>query len=196
MILEYGDIAGICEVVAGREDIKNVTKNQLIRDYNSCIGNESSGYCFLRVLSAKEKRRFIDKMEPDLVDYCYRKRAIKTLDWIRLLKNIELETEYHVYRKSYWGENAGREVISPYKTATMTLVCMISGVRAEEETNKEDEYIGLIKEFSYFRYFCFGFSRIRVTANRRLNLLIADNHVAIINKVKPAIWSNRSYHRR
>ena len=187
--IEGDHLAGKCEVVTGREDLVDVTKNQLITDYNSCIGNDASGYCFLRVLSGKEKSRFIDKMESGLVDYCYRTRAIKTRDWMRILENIVLETEYYVYRKSYWGENAGRSVVSPQKTSTMALVSVISGARAkvsEDETdgrNEEDEYTGLIK----------GISRLRLTANKRVNLLIEDNHVAIINKVKPACWSNDSY---
>lgn len=186
-IPEY--LGGKCEVVAGREDVVDVTKNQLISDYNRCIGNEASGYCFLRVLSKNEKIRFIDKMESDLVVYCYRTRAIKTMDWMRILKNIVLETEYYVYRKSYWGESAGIAVVSAHKTSTMVRVCVISGARAKvseddiDENNEEDEYTGLIK----------GVSRLKVTANMRVNLLIEDNHVAIIDKVNPASWSNDSY---
>ena len=164
--IEGEHLAGKCGVVTGREDLVDVTKNQLITDYNSCIGNDASGYCFLRVLSGKEKSRFIDKMESGLVDYCYRTRAIKTIDWMRILDNIVLETEYYVYRKSYWGENAGRSVVSPQKTSTMALVRVISGARAkvsEDETdgrNEEDECTGLIK----------GISRLRLTANKRVNL--------------------------
>eukprot|EP01036_Dinobryon_divergens_P025218 gene25218-33744_t len=179
-------LGGKCEVVAGREDVVDVTKNQLISDYNSCIGNEASGYCFLRVLSMQEKIRFIEKMESDLVDYCYRTRAIKTMDWMRILKNIVLETEYYVYRKSYWGENAGIAVVSPHKTSTMVRVCQISGARAkvsEDDIDEKNEEDGLIK----------GISRLRLTANMRVNLLIENNHVAIIDKVNPAYWSNDSY---
>lgn len=221
-------IAGKCEVIAGRESQSGVAKNQLISDYHECIKNLESGYCFLRVLKGNEIRRFIDTMEGGLVDDCYRTRAIKTTDWMRILRSIELECEYYVYRKSYWGENAGRTVVSPKKTSTMTLVSVISGARAKvseddrksywgeksgralvsrkktstmmtlvsfisgarakvlkdeiEVKNEEDECTGLIE----------GFSRLGLTI-KRVNLLIEDNHVAIIDKVKPAYWSNDSY---
>jgi hypothetical protein len=121
-------------------------------------------------------------MDPNLVDYCYQTQSIKTVDWMRILENIILESEYYVYRRSYWGENAGNMVISSLKTVTMVLVRVISGDNEEEQVisgDNEEETISLI-------------SPIR-SIKKRVNLLIENNNISIINKIIPAYFVNNSY---
>eukprot|EP00981_Chlorochromonas_danica_P000525 scaffold106_cov177-Ochromonas_danica.AAC.9 len=124
-------------------------------------------------------------MDDELVLYCYKTRSIRTSDWLRILESIPLETEYYIYRRSYWGENAGRDSISPRKTSTMTLVCVVSGVREicynEAEDNTDDMVSSLIGGVS------------QLALKTRVNLLLENNHVKIINKVKPSSCSNDAY---
>ena len=164
-------------VVIGRENIRNVTKIQFISDYNMCRNNNIIvGYSFLRVLTLGEKRRFIDKLEAcGILVNCYRTRTIKTKDWIHILENIKLETDYYVYRLSYWGENCGKNEgrNSRWKSRTMVLVRIILGERSEQNAE------------------CCGFQRKE--RKQRINLLIKDNHIDIIDKVIPSIWSNNLY---
>jgi hypothetical protein len=143
-------------------------KFQLIADYNNCIsrGIDSYSYSFLRVLSSMEKKRFINKMDSDMIMYFYKMRSIKTMDWFKILDNILLESEYYIYRKSYWCENAGRTEVSKFKSSTITLIRIILGEK-NDNTPK-------IKKM-------------------RINLLIEDNYVKIINKIKPASWTNHKY---
>lgn len=153
-------------IVPGREELVEVDRSELVSDYNQCGSCQTNGYGFLRVLSAKEKKRFIERMEPDTLLFCYKTRSIKTLDWIRILKNISLETEYHIYRKSYWGENGGSIKVSTFKTPSMVLVCVISGVKYNNPYN--------VKKI-------------------RLNLLLENNRITIIEKINPAFWKNDKY---
>jgi hypothetical protein len=143
-----------------------ITKSQLISDYNECMTCQTNGYSFIRVLSAKEKQRFIDRMEDNMLLYCYKNRSIKTFNWIQILENILLETEYHIYRKSYWGENGGSKKATTLKTNTMTLVYIITGIK--------DNNLHKVKK-------------------TRVNLLLENNHLKIIDKINPSSWSNDKY---
>lgn len=136
----------------------------LINDYNDDKNN--TNYSFLRVLSKKEKTSFIHyiQQQPDLLKQCCQTRTIKTYDWIDVLEHLPLETEYHLYRKAYWGENAGKQAVSPVKTDTMALVCIITGVYQQQDHHPI-----------------------------RLSLLLENNQVSILRNVVPASWSNDRY---
>ena len=103
-------------------------------------------------------------MDFELLLNCYETRSINTVDWFTILDNIILDTEYHIYRKSYLGENAGCTKVSTIKTNTMTLIGVISGIKDADNTKKT-----------------------------KVKLLLENNQLKIINKIIPASWSNNKY---
>lgn len=140
-------------------------KSEFIKKYNESVANKNDEYTFLRVLSYKEKQRFVGAMSSNVALNCLESGSIKTLDWVRILSNIELETEYYVYRLAYWNECGGSSKITSFKSNNMALVCIISGLKNEMSDLKKP----------------------------RLLLLIKNNKIQIVDKIKPSYWSNSYY---
>ena len=152
------------EIIDWRQDVVNVPKITLIKDYNDCF--DKGGYSFLGILSNKEKIEFIKHLDSTLVDHCYKTRSIKTTDWVRILRILEscgLENDYYIYRRAYWGECAGRTKNDPsYKVASVVLMRIV-------------------------------FAAAATTPKKRVNVLIENNRVSRIQHFSQCPWSNRNY---
>lgn len=183
-------VAGKFQSVDNRRSLTTITDRRVIfSDYNDCLSNNMSGYCFLRVLTVNEIIRFVRALSDTCALECYKTRSIATKDWFNVMRRIDLERIYYVYRLAYWGEAAGRLEVSPVKTKNMVLFKIIRPKPREEEKTDADNTNDLTPLISSFR-------SLTVKPKNdlpRVNILIADNHMQVLRRISPCMGVNDWY---
>lgn len=67
-----------------------------IEDYNK----EPESYSFLNVLEFNDIKKFVMKMDNNTIDYFLKNRNINTEIWLKILDEIKLKNNYHIYKKN------------------------------------------------------------------------------------------------
>jgi hypothetical protein len=84
-------------------------------------------FCFIKCLMSSDKesfiREYIDVLNADITELKYFGRGcIKVSTWLKIMKTIDLQHRYCVYRQSYWGENTGKTDVSSQKASYKSLL--------------------------------------------------------------------------
>lgn len=77
-------------------------------------------YTFLKVLERKDRIAFLAYLPEDSYQSIYEHRAIKLRLFLNIMKQIQFENDYIIYRKCYEGEHIGKKTISNYFTNYVT----------------------------------------------------------------------------
>ena len=77
-------------------------------------------FCFLKCLKASDRDAFIEKyiaiINTDEIQWKYYDKGVITVStWMEIMRGIELQNNYRVYRDAYWGENTGIKHVSSVK---------------------------------------------------------------------------------
>ena len=84
---------------------------------NAKMESQPRRFCFIKCLSSKDQEAFKDKYLTTLnadasqLKY-YEHGCIQVSTWLEIMRNIEVECNYRVYRNAYWGENTGSKNVS------------------------------------------------------------------------------------
>jgi hypothetical protein len=118
-------------------------------DLDAKMEEFSERLCFIRCLKSSDKEAFIEKyltvLNSDEKQFKYYENGvIKVRTWLRIMREINLENRYCVYRDSYWGENTGRTDVSLRKTIYKSLlaefgshrVCTVDLLIAEKHISR------------------------------------------------------------
>ena len=78
------------------------------------LADDETAYTFLKVLDNKDVILLLAYLNEDDYTEIYNRKKIKLSRWLYLMKKCEprLNYSYIVYRKAYFGENRGNEIIS------------------------------------------------------------------------------------
>jgi hypothetical protein len=104
-------------------DEPEIDRHELVEN----MDNWPTRFCFIKCLESSDTESFILEYikvvnaESDEVKY-FRQGYIRVSTWLRIMKKIDLQHRYCVYRKSYWGENTGKSDVSPQKVSYKSLL--------------------------------------------------------------------------
>ena len=166
-------------IIEGRENVTDVTLEQLLQDFNSC----TTGYCFLRVLNRLDLVQFLRKIrESDYVDI-YKHRGIMLNTWLNIMSSLKLSSNYIIYRRAYLGENIGKTYID--NRLTNYVVPLWFYDRYEPKINR-----------TFIEILTTMFENLTVE-EPVVRILLIDNHMERFDfnerKYKKSNWQNRHY---
>lgn len=92
-------------------------------DIVTAMESKPRQFCFIRCLSANDQEAFKDEylnmlnLEDASQLRCFQEGCIEVSTWLDMMKRIEcqLECHYCVYRDAYFGENTGKQDVSPIR---------------------------------------------------------------------------------
>jgi hypothetical protein len=174
-------MAGVIEVVRGREDLEEVTLKEYIRDINE----SDCGYCFLKVLNRDDRVEFLRRMPKILMVDSYKRRAMRLGRWVVMMSHIQLTTNYVVYRRCYWGENVGRTNVVERKSDFIVPVWIFK--KAVHSNHGSDIISGLIAMFQ----------TLMIAAEEEVKILVDENHMEVIThpfgRYTLSRWENKEF---
>jgi hypothetical protein len=110
------------------EDCRLALPNTITRsDLDAKMVEFSKRFCFIKCLKSSDKEAFIEKYltvlnsEEAQLKY-YQHGVIKVSTWLQIMREIDLQNRYCVYRDAYWGENTGSKDVSPTKVSYKSLL--------------------------------------------------------------------------
>ena len=153
-----------------------ITLNELINDINKSIN--SNEYSFLRVLNKNDRIKYLLKINKNDYKSIFITKKHNLNKWLNIMTRIKLSTNYVIYRKCYFGENTGNNIISTHLTNYITPLYYFSS--SENNTT--------IME--YFYNMIYGLDII--------NLVLNNNTIEEFdfksNVYKSAYFTNKDYH--
>jgi hypothetical protein len=152
-------VGGEVDIIEGRESLAEVTLRQYVDDENTKLG-----YCFLRVLKYEDQVEFVARLTDSEMLESYKRRAIQLHTWIHIMRKIQRETTYIVYRRCYYGEHTGSMNFVERKSDFV--VPMWTFMRSTRSSILEEMW-------ATFRVLTFTEEIVR--------LLVDDNHIRKIN---------------
>jgi hypothetical protein len=113
----YGVGQSTTELVSDRRS--TMTKADIV----TAMESKPRQFCFIRCLSANDQEAFKDEylnvlnVEDASQLLCFQEGCIEVSTWLDMMKRIEchLECHYCVYRDAYFGENTGKQDVSPIR---------------------------------------------------------------------------------
>ena len=127
---EEGDFIGstddISELTRLLEDSKICTITE--KDLKAKMETIPERFCFLKCLKASDRDAFINKyitiINADATTQLkyYENGVIKVSTWLEIMRGIELQNNYCVYRDAYWGENTGSKNVSSVKVSYKSML--------------------------------------------------------------------------
>ena len=81
-------------------------------------------FCFVKCLKASAFiNEYITIINSDETQWkYYESGVIKVSTWLKIMRGIELQNHYCIYRDAYWGENTGIEYVTPNKVSYKSML--------------------------------------------------------------------------
>ena len=100
----------------------DICKSEFItkKDLNEKMEMIPERFCFIKCLKAFDIDAFIHKyitiINTDATQLKYYENGvIKVSTWLEIMRGIEVQNNYCIYRDAYWGENTGSKQVSSVK---------------------------------------------------------------------------------
>lgn len=125
------------DLMGSTDDINELTKlleNNIIidtiinkKDLEAKMNEIPHRFCFLKCLQKSDKEAFIKEyitlLNSDKAQLkYYESGVIKVSTWLSIMRRIELQNCYRVYRDAYWGENTGKKEVSSTKVILKSML--------------------------------------------------------------------------
>lgn len=96
-------------------------------DLRSKMDHLPHRFCFITCLQGPDRQAFIDAylhvLNTDALQYkYYDKGFIKVNTWLKIMREIDVQYHYCIYREAYWGENTGKKEISPHRVSCKAML--------------------------------------------------------------------------
>ena len=122
---------------------------------------------------------FVRRLKESEKTAIYQRKAILLGRWVQIMQSLKLKNSYVVYRRAYWGENAGRREINGRLTNYLVPVWYFD----RYEPDKVDSLVDMLTRM--FHQLTFKETVIRI--------LLDDNHMEIFeSRFKTSSWENKA----
>ncbi len=157
---------------------QNIELNELIDDIN----DSKNYYSFIHVLDKNDRNKFVACLNKKMYNDIYKNKSIKLSIFVNIMKTIDLDNNYIIYRRAYEGENIGKmnitNILSKKYVVPLFVIDKKSKIKSTFETIfdilGEKKYIRILLEKDHMINFKFEVPKYMLSYQENMNYTIND----------------------
>ncbi len=126
---------------------QNIELNELIDDMN----DSKDCYSFIHVLDKNDRNKFVACLNKKMYNDIYKNKSIKLGIFVNIMKTIDLDNNYIIYRRAYEGETIGKRNITNILSKKYVVPLFVIDKKSKIKSTLFDTMFDLFGEKKYIR---------------------------------------------